>query len=100
MIAKKGTWVQIHSIILQPEERTGKIPEDTQKVPLEMWVKGYLNEDAQIGDDVSISTVTKRVQQGILVEICPTYNYGFGSTFVPELLEIDSQLRDILREEN
>ena len=39
-MAKKGDWVRIHKIILKAEERTGKLPEDTQKVPLEMWTKG------------------------------------------------------------
>ena len=47
---KKGTWVQIHNIVLRPEERTGKLPEGTKKVPLEMWVKGFLCADAEVGD--------------------------------------------------
>ena len=42
--AKKGDWVQVHQIILKPEERTAKIPEETKKVPLELWVKGYVKE--------------------------------------------------------
>ena len=25
--------------MLEPEQRTGKLPEDTKQVPLEMWVK-------------------------------------------------------------
>ncbi len=39
--AKKGDWVQIHQIVLKPEERAPQVPEDTKKVPLEFWVKGY-----------------------------------------------------------
>ena len=33
-MAKKGDWVRIHKIILKAEERTGKLPEDSQKVPV------------------------------------------------------------------
>ena len=49
-MVKKGEWVRIHKVILKAEQRTGKLPEDTKKVPLEMWTKGYLLADAQIGD--------------------------------------------------
>ena len=30
-MAKKGDWVRIHSIVLKADERTAKLPEDTQK---------------------------------------------------------------------
>ena len=40
MHAKMGDWVQIHKIVLTPEQRTGRIPEDTKKVPFESWNKG------------------------------------------------------------
>ncbi|HBG38663.1 MAG TPA: 2-amino-4-ketopentanoate thiolase, partial [Clostridiaceae bacterium] len=29
---KKGEWVQIHDIVLKPEERSPHLPEDTKKV--------------------------------------------------------------------
>ena len=45
-MAKKNDWVRIHNIILTPEQRTGKLPEDTKKMPLEMWAKGHLQNDA------------------------------------------------------
>lgn len=86
--AKKGDWVQIHQIILKPEERTAKIPEETKKVPLELWVKGYLKEDANIGDIVEVTTLTKRKVKGELIEVNPIYNYSFGEEFVPELIKI------------
>ena len=68
---KAGTWVQVHEIVLKPEERTGKLPEDTKKVPLEMWVKGFLKEDAAIGDTVEIETLTGRMVSGSLVAAEP-----------------------------
>lgn len=95
--AKKGSWVQVHQIILKPEKRTAKIPEETKKVPLELWVKGYLNEDGKIGDVVEITTLTKRKVKGELVEINPVYDYGFGEEFVPELVQIGEMVKSIVR---
>lgn len=91
---KKGSWVQVHQIILKPEERTAKIPEETKKVPLELWVKGYLNVD---GDIVEITTLTKRKVEGELVEVNPIYDYGFGEEFVPELVQIGEMVKSIVR---
>ena len=39
-MAKKGEWVRIHAIVLKAEQRTGRIPEDTQRCDLEMWKIG------------------------------------------------------------
>ena len=97
---KKGTWVRIHRIVLEPEERTAKIPEDTQKVPLEMWVKGFLKEDASIGEEVSVETITGREEKGTLIETEPVYSHGFGDIYIPELLEIGLQARAIMRGED
>ena len=96
---KKAEWVQIHEIVLKPEERTGKIPEDTRKVPLELWVKGFLNHDASIGQQAEITTITGRQVKGELVEANPKYSYGFGEEYVPELLKIGMQVREILKGE-
>lgn len=92
---KKGEWVRIHKIILEPSERAPQVPEDTKAVPLEMWDKGYLQADAKIGDEVEIETVTGRKETGTLIEVNPYYTHDFG-TFVPELLAIDKQVRGIL----
>lgn len=96
-MVNKGEWVQIHQIVLNPEERPDHLPEDTKKVPLEMWVKGFLNKAANIGDEVEITTLTGRIVKGELVIANPRYEYGFGE-FVPELLQIGLQLRGILKE--
>ena len=92
---EKGTWVQIHKIILQPEERAPQIPEDTKKVPLEMWVKGYLQAEAEIGDTVEVVTRTGRKESGRLTEAEPSFPHDFGK-FVPELQQINDQVREIL----
>lgn len=96
--AHQNDWVQIHQIVLKPEERTAKIPEETKKVPLELWVKGFLDTDAKLGDDVEITTITGRKVRGQLVGINLAYDYGFGEEYVPELLQIGLQLRNILQE--
>lgn len=94
-LIKKNTWVQIKKTILEPKERTGNIPEETKKVPLLMWVKGYLLSDASIGELVEIKTLTGRIEKGELIEANPAYMHTYGK-FVPEILEIDKLLKDTL----
>jgi hypothetical protein len=95
IVIKKGEWVQIHKIILEPSERAPQAPEDTRSVPLEMWVKGHLSAEAEIGGPAEIVTRTGRLEQGTLVEVNPTYRHSFGN-FMPELLAIDDRVRGIL----
>jgi len=96
--ARKGDWVQIHRVILPPEERADRVPEDTRKVPLEMWMNGFLvPEKAAIGDEVEIRTTIGRSERGVLLRVNPGYEHSFGKT-VPELLQIGTQLRSLLRE--
>jgi hypothetical protein len=95
IVIKKGEWVLIHRVVLKPEERAPQVPDDTKKVPLELWVKGYLQEDANIGDEVTVLTRTKRLERGTLVEANPYYKHDFGK-FVPELLKISEQVKEIV----
>ena len=96
MKAKRGDWVQIHNIILQPGERSPRIPEETQKVPFEMRVNGFLvDHEAEIGQDVSVRTLIGRTLSGKLVAINPQYPHTFGKP-VPELLTIGKELREFL----
>lgn len=95
-MANKGDWVQIHIEVLSASERAANIPEDTKKVPLEMWVKGELqNEEASIGDPVSVVTKTGRIVEGTLVDIAPCYTHSFGD-YVPELDQIDRMVKNAL----
>lgn len=95
MKANKGNWVKIHDIVLAPKDRATNLPEDTKKVPLEMWTKGFLLEDGEIGKIVEIKTITGRLVKGTLTEVNPHHDHDFGK-FVPEILEIGLQLKDIL----
>jgi len=94
-MAKKGDWVIIQATVLAKEDRVPLIPEDTRQVPLESWVKGYLQEDAEVGTDASVQTVSGRIATGKLVEVNPTYRHSFGN-FIPEILEIDRRLHKAL----
>ena len=94
-MVKKGEWVRIYKVVLQSSERAPQVPDDTKKVPLELWVKGFLQMDAEIGEEVEIETVTGRKEAGKLIEVNPYYTHDFGK-FIPELLVIDRQTRDIV----
>ncbi len=92
MVAKKGQHVQIHNIVLKPEERAPQVPEDTKKVPLEMWVKGTILSDCEIGNECEIETSTGRIVKGVLAEIEPPYTHDFGN-YVEELNIVGRQVK-------
>ncbi|MCI9476243.1 MAG: 2-amino-4-ketopentanoate thiolase [Emergencia sp.] len=95
-MAKRGDWVRIHAIVLKAAERTAKIPEDTQKCDLQQWTKGFLQEEAaEVGDEVTVKTAVGRMVKGTLIEEGPYYTHSYGK-FVPEIIDIDKQLREIM----
>ena len=94
---EKGTWVQIHRIVLREGQRAPQVPVETQQVPLEMWVKGFLAEPATLGEKVEIVTPSGRRLRGILTDVNPGYTHSFGSPIL-ELLTIGREVRTILRE--
>ena len=83
----KGTYVRIRRTVLIPEERSPNLPADTKKVPLKMWVKGYLQEDSDLFDIVTIKTTTGRLETGRLKEANPPYKHSYGD-FVQEVLTL------------
>ncbi len=93
--ASIGDWVQIKQVVLTPEGRAPQAPEDTKKTPLLLWIKGFAETEAELGKEIRIKTITGRVVFGELVDINPKYTHDFGD-FVPELLKIDLQLKDIM----
>ncbi len=94
-MAKKGEWVKIHDVILNPSDRAPSLPDDTKQVPFEMWLNGFLNHDAKIGEIVEITTLSGRKVKGTLVEINPRYTHDFGEP-LPELLKIGPILKSML----
>ncbi len=94
-MVEKGSWVQIHKIILNPSERAPQVPDDTKKVPLEMWVKGFLIDYGSIGKIVKIETITGRIEEGELVQVNPSFKHNYGH-FVPEILAIGQKVKNFM----
>lgn len=96
MKAEFGDWVRIHDLVLTSEERADNLPEETKKVPLEMWTKGFLLDmDANLGEQVEIETYIGRRARGRLVEIHPSWDHDYGRV-IPELFYIGRQARTLL----
>ncbi len=83
----KGTWVEIEQIVLTPQQRAEGLPEDTKKVPYILKVSGFLEHDANIGEECAIRTVIGRFLNGRMTRVNPGYSHSFGKT-VAELLSI------------
>lgn len=91
--AKKGDLVQIHKIILKPDQRPDSLPESTKFVPYECWIKGFLlNSQAMTGEEVQIETFIGREISGILVSVNPAYDHSFGLPQM-ELLSVGRELK-------
>lgn len=93
MNAKKGDWVQVRRTILPAGERAPQVPEDTAALPLEMWVKGFLLDDASEGEAATVETMSGRRVTGQMSAVAPGFAHGFGAC-VPELLAIQRQLKE------
>lgn len=96
--AQAGDWVQIHRIVLRPEQRPANLPEETRAVPLEMRIKGWMiTETATLGDAVTIRTAIGRDMSGRLIAVNPAYGHDFGQA-VPELLAAGDDLVALMRD--
>ena len=90
----KGTWVEIEQVVLRPEERAQTLPEDTKKVPYLMRISGFLDKEADLGDEVSITSIIGRTHSGKLVIVNPSFTHSFGNT-VPEILKIGTDAEEL-----
>jgi len=91
--AKKGDLVQIHKLILKPDQRPESLPDSTKSAPYECWIKGFLlNNEAGRGEEVQIETFIGREISGTLVSVQPVYDHSFGLP-QKELLSIGRELR-------
>ena len=95
MRISKGSWVQVEQVVMKPGERAPQVPDDTKAVPLMLWVKGTLLEEASVGDTVEIETAIGRRMTGRLVAENPPYIHGFGRP-IPELLGVGAELRALV----
>ena len=90
-----ATLVEIRSVVLAPGMRAPAVPEDTQHVPLEMYVKGFLAHEAKVGEQAEVETPAGRQLVGTLVDAAPAYTHTFGPR-IAELAQIGAELREIL----
>ncbi len=94
---KKGDWVEVHNVILQPNQRSKDVPSDTSLVPLESWVRGWALDEALYGREVTVETPSGRKVRGVLAAFNPGYGHTYGPT-VPELASVGKELRKMLKE--
>lgn len=94
--AKKGDLVEIQIVVLEAGQRSPNVPPDTASVPYLARVKGFLLEDAQMGETVTIETIIERRLTGSLIAVNPAYGHDFGRA-VQELLPIGTELRGLLK---
>src|SRR5699024_8361555 len=92
----KNEWVEIESILMKVSERSELLPSDTAGVPLKSYSQGFLiNDEASIGDNVSIKTLSNREISGKLIDLSPEFVHDFGKP-VSELLNVGLELRQIM----
>lgn len=97
MKVPKGKWVEIKKIIIDADNRTAKLPEDTQKTLLITFIQGFLGASANLNEDAEIISLIGRKHTGILVDDNPAYTHNYGMP-IKELLPIGNELREMLKE--
>jgi hypothetical protein len=85
-----GTWVEIEQVVLTPEQRAPTLPEDTKQTPYLLHVSGFLQSEAEVGQEATIRTIIGRELTGTLKTVLPSYSHSFGTT-IPELLTIGTE---------
>ncbi len=91
----QGSWVELHQTLLDPGQRAPQVPDETQRVPLELCVKGCLVREAALGEEAEVVTPAGRTLRGTLRSVFPAYTHSFGPP-VPELLAARMELRVLL----
>ena len=87
-----GEWVEVERVLLEPADRSSNLPEETASQPLMTWMKGFALAPAEIGGEVSATTMTGRTVAGTLSAINPGYFHTFGQP-IPELVHVGADLR-------
>lgn len=82
-----GTWVEVERVLLQPEQRSPSLPEETRTCPYVLKISGFLVADAEVGDLAKVRSLIGHEHEGTLTVVNPSYSHTFGET-VPELLHI------------
>jgi len=91
----RGQWVEVERVLLEPADRAANLPEETATKPLLVWVKGFARDEARLGEECEVETMTGRVVRGRLSDLDPAYTHTFGSQ-PPEIAGIGRDLRERL----
>jgi hypothetical protein len=90
--AREGDWVEVECKLLDPADRSKNLPPETAEKPLMMWVKGFAQGEAGMGEELAIETMTGRRVTGALSAVNPGYYITYGDP-LPELTHIGRDLR-------
>jgi 2-amino-4-ketopentanoate thiolase alpha subunit len=90
--AREGDWVEVECKLLDPADRSRNLPPETAEKPLMMWVKGFSEGEAALGEELTIETITGRKVTGALSAVNPGYFITYGNP-IPELTHVGRDLR-------
>jgi hypothetical protein len=90
--AREGDWVEVECKLLDPADRSKNLPPETAEKPLMMWVKGFAQGEAGMGEELTVETMTGRQVTGALSGVNPGYFITYGNP-LPELTHIGRDLR-------
>ncbi len=87
-----GDWVEVEFVLLEPADRSENLPAETAAKPLTVWVKGFAEGTAGLGQELTVRTMTGRLVSGTLSSTCPGYYHTFGDP-IRELVHVGDDLR-------
>ena len=90
--ARIDDWVEAECKLLDPADRSTNLPPETADKPLMMWVKGFARNEAAVGEEMTVETITGRRVTGKLSAVNPGYFHTFGEP-IPELAHVGRDLR-------
>ncbi len=68
--ARKGDWVEVECTLLDPADRSKNLPPETAEKPLMMWVKGFAQGEAGMGEQLTIETMTETTRSWDSAGVC------------------------------
>lgn len=90
-------WVEIEWTVLEPQDRSQKIPDETRRTAYRARTRGYAPGNPEIGDEVEVTTVSGRRLRGQVLSLRPGYEHSFGRP-EPAWLEMQRSIRDLVKE--
>lgn len=94
-LIKIGTFVEITNKVLDPEDRSPVIPEETKSTPLMMWVRGFTTTECNLGEETEVETPSGRKVRGVVTAVEPAYTHDFGR-YVSEIAYIGKQAKEMI----